>query len=124
MQLSPRAQILHDLARDDQTDRRRDEGVAAGNLPPLRTLARRPRRADTVRPAADGQIVERRGGRLPGVDDLQVPDAALLELPPHDPRQRTDRRLVDVRHLERGGVHLVARAHAADDGNPGAAPAR
>ena len=38
-----------------------------------------------------------------------------FELPPHDARQRTAGRLINIRHLKRGRIHLVARSHAADD---------
>ena len=37
----------------------------------------------------------------------------------HHLSQRADGGLVDIRHLKAGGVHLVARAHGADDGGTG-----
>ena len=43
-------------------------------------------------------------------------DLPLAALGAHDLGQRADGGLVDVRHLKAGGVHLVARAHGADDG--------
>ena len=41
--------------------------------------------------------------------------SSFFELPPHDARQRTAGRLINIRHLKRGRIHLVARSHAADD---------
>ena len=66
--------------------------------------------------AADGVVLDGGHGGLLGVDHLQVLDAALATLGAHDLGQRADRGLVDIRHLKAGGVHLIARAHGADDG--------
>ena len=66
--------------------------------------------------AADGIILDGGHDGLLGIDDLQVLDLPLAALGAHDLGQRADGGLVDVRHLKAGGVHLVARAHGADDG--------
>ena len=70
--------------------------------------------------AADGHVLNRGDGRLLGVDHLQRRNAPPPELPPHDPGQRADGGVVDVRHLEGGGLHLIARPHGADDGRAAA----
>ena len=46
-------------------------------------------------------------------------DLTLAALGAHHLCQRADRGLVDIGHLKAGGVHLVARAHGADDGHTG-----
>ena len=46
-------------------------------------------------------------------------DAPLAQLGTHDAGQRADGRFIDIGHFQRGGVDLVARAHAADDGRTG-----
>ena len=67
--------------------------------------------------AADGVILDGRHDRLPGVNDFQVPDAALAALGAHDLGQRADGSLINIRDLEAGRVHLVACTHGADDGD-------
>ena len=67
--------------------------------------------------AADGVILDGSHDRLPGVNDFQVLDAALAALGAHDLGQRADGSLINIRDLEAGRVHLVARTHGADDGD-------
>ena len=92
--------------------------ISAGGLPPLGAFPRRTRRADAVGPAADGQIVHQRHGRLFGIDHFQMLDPPLFQFPAHDTCQRAHGGLIDVRDLKSRGVHLVASPHAADDGHP------
>ena len=67
--------------------------------------------------AADRVILDGSHGRLPGVNDFQVLDAALAALGAHDLGQRADGSLINIRDLEAGRVHLVACTHGADDGD-------
>ena len=64
--------------------------ISAGGLPPLGAFPRRTRRADAVGPAADGQIVHQRHGRLFGIDHFQMLDPPLFQFPAHDTCQRCE----------------------------------
>lgn len=55
-----------------------------------------------------------RGGFL-GIDDFQMIDSPFPKLSPHNPRQRINPGLRDIRHTKRRWVQFVSRTHAADD---------
>ena len=70
-------QVLNNFACNDKTRNSRHKRSAARNLPALGALARGARWADAVLAAADRHIVDWRHGRLFGVHNLELADAAL-----------------------------------------------
>lgn len=70
-----------------------------------------------MRATGDRHIVDRRQRWLFGVDDFQGRDIALFQFAAHDPRQRADGSLVNIRHFKSGRVEFVARAHTTDHGD-------
>lgn len=68
-------QIFDDLRCNDQTDDGWHKCRRTRNIPALRTLMLRPRRTDTVCPAADRHVLDRTDWFFPGIDDFKLPDA-------------------------------------------------
>ena len=81
-------------------------------IPAVGTVALGAGRADAVRPAADGHVLNGAKRLLLGIDGLSFPDVPLFQLPAHDPRQRINPGLVDIRHPGRGkalhGVSVIS----------------
>ena len=92
------SQIFHYLTGQNQTGYRGDKGCAARNVTAVGAVALGAGRTDTVRPTADGHVLNGAQGLLLGVDDLSFPDVPLFQLPAHDPRRRINPGLVDIRH--------------------------
>ena len=92
------SQIFHYLAGQNQTGYGGDKGCAAWNIPAVGAVALGAGRTDTVRPAADGHVLNRAKRLLLGIDGLSFPDVPLFQLPAHDPRRRINPGLVDIRH--------------------------
>ena len=80
-------QVLNNFACNDKTRNSRHKRRAARNLPALGALARGARWADAVLAAADRHIVDWRHGRLFGVHNLELADAALAQLVAHNTRE-------------------------------------
>ena len=91
------SQIFHYLTSQNQAGYGGDKGCAAWNIPAVGAG-----RTDTVRPTADGHVLNRAKRLLLGIDGLSFPDVPLFQLPAHDPRRRVDTGLVDIRHPGRG----------------------
>ena len=96
------SQILHYLTGQNQAGYGGDKGCAARNVTAVGAVAFGAGRTDTVRPTADGHVLNRAKRLLHGIDGLSFPDAPLFQLPAHDPHQRIDTGLVDVRYPGRG----------------------
>ena len=75
------SQIFHYLTSQNQAGYGGDKGCAAWNIPAVGAVALGAGRTDTVRPAADGHVLNGAQGLLLGVDDLQFPDAPLFSVP-------------------------------------------
>ena len=91
--------------------------ISAGGLPPLGAFPRRTRRADAVGPAADGQIVHQRHGRLFGIDHFQMLDPPLFQFPAHDTCQRANGSFINISYLKARGIHFIPRSHGTDQCN-------
>ena len=92
------SQIFHYLTGQNQTGYGGDKGCAARNVTAVGAAALGAGRTDTVRPTADGHVLNRAKRLLLGIDGLSFPDAPLFQLPAHDPRRRINPGLVDIRH--------------------------
>ncbi len=92
------SQIFHYLTGQNQAGYGGDKGCAARNVTAVGAVAFGAGRTDTVRPTADGHVLNGAQGLLLGVDDLSFPDVPLFQLPAHDPRRRINPGLVDIRH--------------------------
>ena len=66
--------------------------------------------------AAHSGIVDRRERHFPGIHHLQFFDPSAFQFVPHNFGKRTNRGLIDIRHLKRRGIHFVAGTHGTDDG--------
>ena len=89
---------IHHLAGQNQAGYGGDKGCAARNVTAVGAVAFGAGRTDTVRPAADGHVLNRAKRLLLGIDGLSFPDVPLFQLPAHDPRRRINPGLVDIRH--------------------------
>jgi hypothetical protein len=69
------SQIFHYLAGQNQAGYGGDKGCAARNVMAVGAVAFGAGRTDTVRPAADGHVLNRAKRLLLGINDLQFPDA-------------------------------------------------
>ena len=74
-------QVLDHLACGNEPNDGGDKRGRAGNIPAVGAVAFGAGRTDTVRPAADGHVLNRAKRLLLGVDDLQFPDAPLFSVP-------------------------------------------
>ena len=68
-------QIFHYLTGQNQASYGGDKGCAAWNIPAVGAVALGAGRTDTVRPTADGHVLNRAKRLLLGINDLQFPDA-------------------------------------------------
>ena len=75
------------------------------------------RRTDTVRPAADGHILDRADRLLIRIHHLKALHITLLQFPSHNSCQRTDTRVINIRNPESSGIQLVSGPHGTDDRN-------
>ena len=108
-------QIFNDLSGNYQSGNRRDKSIASRNIPAVCTVPFRSRRTNAVGSAADRHIFYGLPGGFLGIDDFQMIDSPFPKLSPHNPRQRINPGLRDIRHTKRRWVQFVSRTHAADD---------